>query len=406
MGNGSKKKITNYIVYTIATVVFIIVMCVLFSSPKDNSATDDLSSSLNKELPEGELNALPDSKEKAYEDLALTNGNQLRGLGTDELSIDLSLLGDSVKEVLARDSVSVSRRDDEVDAVANAKQAIQELQQQKNSRKSVTPDAEQKPQAQQEDPDMARRKAQLEELRRKNEQTQQMLLQMLQSQQQGQGQGQGAPVAGNRQEEEKPAATAGNVSVIPENHGEVATTLGSQTRRSGGFYGVSGERVQRNSIKACAYGEQVIGDGQHLRIRLLEPMMVSGQLIPAGSILVGACKIGVDRLLVSIASIEYAGVITRIALEVYDNDGQKGLYVPGSMEMEAGREIGSDIASTVGSTAASQTSMFNQQSASEQIKADVGRGVVQGTFKFLGRKLQEIKVTVQDKHKIFLVSQK
>jgi conjugative transposon TraM protein len=196
------------------------------------------------------------------------------------------------------------------------------------------------------------------------------------------------------------------VSAIPDNQGDVATTLGSQVRRSGGFYGMSNVPVHRNSIKACAYGEQLVGDGQSLRIRLLEPMMVSGQIIPVGSVLVGACRISVDRLLVSINSVEYGGVITRVALEVYDNDGQQGLYVPGSLELEAGREIGADIVSSVGSTATSQTSMFSQQSASEQIKADVGRGVVQGTFKFLGKKLQEIKVTVQDRHKVFLISQK
>jgi conjugative transposon TraM protein len=212
--------------------------------------------------------------------------------------------------------------------------------------------------------------------------------------------------ATNSEHDEYDNSVTTSVSAIPYNHGDIATTLGRSRERRGGFYGMSHVEVPRNSIKACVFGAQVVGDGQSLRIRLLEPMMVSGQLLPAGSILSGTCRITTDRLLVSIQSIECNGVITRVALEVYDNDGLQGLYVPGSLELEAGREVGSDIANSVGSAAASQTSMFSQQSASEQIKADVGRGVVQGTFRFIGKKLQVIKVTVQDKHLLFLMTQK
>jgi len=165
---------------------------------------------------------------------------------------------------------------------------------------------------------------------------------------------------------------------------------------------MSGERSTKNTIRACVYGDQTVSDGQNLRFRLLEPMAMTGQIIPVGTILIGSVNIGVDRLFVTIMSVEYEDIITKVALEVYDNDGQRGLFVPGSLELEAGREVGSDIANSVGSTASSGA-LFNQQSATEQIKTDVSRGVIQGTFKYIGRRLQKIKVQAQDKHTVFLV---
>jgi conjugative transposon TraM protein len=405
---GKKKKVVSYLIYTAAAAAFIAAAYLILSPSADGDSAGSRSA-LNSSLPDGEPYLLPDNKASAYEDLAQSSDARMRGLGVDELNVDLAHLNDSVSAEEGQDSFREQEKSSDgeaADAVAGARQAAKMLQQGGSSGRAKTATKADKvsEEQRQRDPEAERRREEREELRKKNEQAQELLMQMLQSQQQGQ---KAALVAGNRSDDNaEEAAAAESVAAIPDNQGAIATTLGSRAQRSGGFYGMSSAPVQRNSIKACVYGEQIIGDGQHLRMRLLEPMMVSGQVVSAGSILVGMCRIGVDRLLVSIASIEYGGVITRVALEVYDSDGQQGLYVPGSMEMEAGREIGADIASSVGSTAASQASMFTQQSAAEQIKSEVGRGVIQGTFRFIGKKLQEIKVTVQDKHKIFLVSQK
>ncbi|MDR1225755.1 MAG: conjugative transposon protein TraM [Prevotellaceae bacterium] len=384
--NDSKTK--KKLLLILVMLVGVVAIYFIFSS--DTSGGQ--SSGINKELPAPESEELPE-KEKAYIDDALNN-----------LSLSGSM-DDTEVELLMLDSVSTQIG--ALDAALERSKADQEAVQKNVTNLAATISSAKVNAAQREEKE--RVQAEKEELARKLREKEAELHTatvtarlnailvsrdtILQA------------VNGEDSEASKPIATDA-VHPIPDNQGDIATTLGSRVRRTGGFYGMSNTPVQRNGIQACVYGQQVIGDGQHLRIRLLEPMMVSGQVVSAGSVLVGMCKIGADRLRVSIASIEYGGIITRVALEVYDSDGQQGLYVPGSMEMEAGREIGADIANSVGSTAASQMSMFTQQSASEQIKADIGRGVVQGTFKFLGRKLQEVKVTVQDKHKIFLVSQK
>jgi conjugative transposon TraM protein len=400
-----KKKIKNYLVYTAATAVFIVIVYMIFSSSEENpDSKAAMQANLNKDLPEGEVHLLPDNKVTAYEDLAQSEEMRLRGFGANEFSVDLSQLNEDSASQHQPVDVDDEERDKVSASLADALKAIKALEKSRTAapKTSETPASDEQERRQ----EAERRSRQLDELRIKNENTQKMLLEMLQSQQQQQGKEMLAAVNRSGDNAVDAKALTDNVSAVPDSYGDVATTLGRSSGRTGGFYGMGSAPVQRNSIRACAYGKQEVGDGQHLRIRLLEPMMVSGQLVAAGSILTGACRITTDRLQVSVHSVECGGVITRVALEVYDNDGQQGLYVPGSMELEAGREIGSDIASSVGSTASSQTSMFSQQSAAEQIKADVGRGVVQGTFRFIGRKLQVVKVTVQDKHLLFLMSQK
>jgi conjugative transposon TraM protein len=406
-----RKKLVSYLIYTAAAVAFVAVAYALLTP---SGGADDERGKLNGELPEGEADALPDSKATAYEDLARHGEAQLRGLGADELSVDLAALGDSAR---AQDSVQAQRAapggggGDVSAAVTEAREVARALQGSRGEASArPTPAYEERGAGSGSDSERSRQK--LEELKIRNEQAQQATLQMMQAQQAAlqmmQAQ-QAQPLAAGISAEEDvraAAAEAESVSAIPDGHGDVATTLGGSRRRSGGFYGMSGREAQQNSIKACAYGEQVVGDGQNLRLRLLEPMLVGSQVLPVGSILTGTCRIGVDRLLVSVMSVELAGIITRVSLDVYDSDGQQGLYVPGSMEMEAAREVGAEVASAVGSTAGQQVSMFSQQSAAEQIKADVGRGVLQGTFRFLGRKLREVKIQVQDKHRVFLVPQK
>ncbi len=192
------------------------------------------------------------------------------------------------------------------------------------------------------------------------------------------------------------------VSPVVSGKNNVTSSLTGRGRRAG-FYGSNEVGDQKNTIKASVYGKHVIQSGQYVRFRLSEPMQVGRSILPAGSILIGRAVIGEDRLIVTVNSIEYNDVIYSVDLDVYDTDGMLGLYLPGSMEMDAAREIGTDVANAM-STSATNSAMFQTQpSAAEQLKTDVGRGLIQGSFRYVGRKLQEIKVTVQDKHKVYLL---
>lgn len=175
--------------------------------------------------------------------------------------------------------------------------------------------------------------------------------------------------------------------------------------KQGGFYGTSmTEKKQKNTISASVYGKQVVRSGQNLRMRIMEPMEVGGHIIPTRSILIGQVQVGIDRLMIEVKSVEYGGALMFINLAAFDIDGQLGLYLPGSMEQDALKEIGAEMASSVAN--ASSQSIATYQStpnAAEQIKTDLGRGLITGTGNYISKKLNDIKVTVQDSHKLFLV---
>ena len=66
-------------------------------------------------------------------------------------------------------------------------------------------------------------------------------------------------------------------------------------------------------------------------------MAVAGRTIPRGAVVVGTGKIQGERLDIEITSLEYDGTIIPVELAVYDTDGQPGIFIPNSMEMNAVR---------------------------------------------------------------------
>ena len=65
----------------------------------------------------------------------------------------------------------------------------------------------------------------------------------------------------------------------PSGNGEAAVFSGE---RNTGFHTPVGKTLtsERNTIEACVHGTQTVSDGQALRIRLLEPMVVDDRFIP------------------------------------------------------------------------------------------------------------------------------
>ena len=109
-------------------------------------------------------------------------------------------------------------------------------------------------------------------------------------------------------------------------------------------------QTERNTISACVYNNQTVMDGQTVRFRLLEPMSVSGREIPRNALVVGTAKLQGERLAIVISSLEYSGNIIPVELSVYDTDGQAGIFIPGSMERSAAKEIAANMGTSVGSS--------------------------------------------------------
>lgn len=170
--------------------------------------------------------------------------------------------------------------------------------------------------------------------------------------------------------------------------------------RNFGFNTVSAaeQAVEKNTIAAVVHGEQVLVDGQSVRLRTTEPMRAGRILIPRNTIITGIGKISGERLEIAVTSIEYDGNIIPVEMTAYDSDGQQGIYIPGSMEMTAVKEIAGNMGQSLGTTI-----NLNQQSAGEQLLTDLGRGVIQGTSQYISKKVRQVKVTLKSGYRLYLL---
>ena len=154
--------------------------------------------------------------------------------------------------------------------------------------------------------------------------------------------------------------------------------------------------TEKNTISACVHTRQTVTDGQTVRFRLLEPMLVSGKEIPRNTSVVGVAKIQGERLNVLISSLEYHGNIIPVELAVYDMDGQAGIFIPGSMERSAAKEIVAGMGTSAGS------SMNFSTDAGAQLAADLGKGLIQGTSQYFAKKMRTVKVHLKAGYRVFL----
>lgn len=154
--------------------------------------------------------------------------------------------------------------------------------------------------------------------------------------------------------------------------------------------------TERNTISACVHNNQTVMEGQTVRFRLLEPMLVSGREIPRNALVVGTAKVQGERLAVVISSLEYQGNIIPVELTVYDTDGQAGIFIPGSMERSAAKEIAANMGTSVGSSVNISTD------AGAQLASDLGKGLIQGTSQYFAKKMRTVKVHLKAGYKVLL----
>ena len=156
----------------------------------------------------------------------------------------------------------------------------------------------------------------------------------------------------------------------------------------------------RNTIPACVYGAQSVTDGQAVKLRLLEPMAVAGRIIPRNAVVVGTAKIQGERLGIGITSLEYDGTIIPVELAVYDTDGQPGIFIPNSMEMNAVREVAANMGGSLGSSINISTN------AGAQLASDLGKGLIQGTSQYIAKKMRTVKVHLKAGYRVMLYQEK
>lgn len=183
----------------------------------------------------------------------------------------------------------------------------------------------------------------------------------------------------------------------PMSNDEFITSY-SKPRNMGFLTAAGNEEIKaKNSIRACVNQTVTLTNGKEVQLRLLEPMRAGNILIPANTLVTGACRIGGERLEVTINSIQYAGNIIPVELQVYDMDGQSGIFVPNNDEVKAAKEVASTLASSAG------TSIMISDNAGSQLAADMGKGLIQGASQYISKKISVVKVTIKANYKLLLL---
>lgn len=176
----------------------------------------------------------------------------------------------------------------------------------------------------------------------------------------------------------------------------------SQPRNRGFVTAVgSGSTEEKNTIRICVHGDQTILNGQSVRLRLLEPMWAGNTQLPRNTLVTGTGRIQGDRLGISVVSLEYGGMIIPVELTVYDNDGQEGIYIPNSAEVNAAKEVGANLGQNLGTSVS-----ITNQSAGDQLLSELGKGAIQGVSQYISKKMREEKVHLKSGYNLMLYQKK
>jgi len=189
------------------------------------------------------------------------------------------------------------------------------------------------------------------------------------------------------------------VSALPQEMSTVDVIETLSRPRNLGFLTATAEtsKERKNTILACVYCDQTVMDGKSVRLRLLEPMRAGRTFIGENTVLSGFAGIHGERLQITINSLEVNGNIIPVDITVYDTDGQRGIFIPNTSDINAAKEILANVGTSAG------TSINLSNDATEQFVADMGRNVIQGVSQFAAKKLREVKVDLKAGYRVFLL---
>ena len=98
-------------------------------------------------------------------------------------------------------------------------------------------------------------------------------------------------------------------------------------------------------FKCMFVRSEKLKSGERVSVRLLEDMVIDGQLVPMNTHLMAVCSIG-SRVDLNVASLDLGGKIISLDYDAYDNDGTKGIYCPGVSDRTASQAMSRAVSGT------------------------------------------------------------
>ena len=156
------------------------------------------------------------------------------------------------------------------------------------------------------------------------------------------------------------------------------------------------DQSEVNTIKAVINENKTITNGQSIKLRLIEPMKAGAHLLPVNTVITGFAYIQGERLNITIKNIEHHGLIIPVSLKILDINGQEGIHIPGSLEMNAVKEVAANMGQNLG------TSINISTDAKAQLVSDVSKSALQGASQYISKKVRIVKVHLKAGYQLML----
>ncbi|MFD0701879.1 conjugative transposon protein TraM [Myroides pelagicus] len=173
-------------------------------------------------------------------------------------------------------------------------------------------------------------------------------------------------------------------------------------REENSFYSIgvkSKEKGFKNTIKVTIAKDQVIVDKGYVELKLCQGISIGDMVLEKGSLIMGLATVSDrDRVIVNVHSILIKEYITPVELLGYDIYGQIGVQATDFQEVSATKQVLSSLATT------SNRGITLSRGASDQIKADLAKGVISGVSDYFSKKVKSHRVTLRKGQQLFLVS--
>ncbi|WP_324680133.1 conjugative transposon protein TraM [Hymenobacter sp. GOD-10R] len=201
-----------------------------------------------------------------------------------------------------------------------------------------------------------------------------------------------APVAAASPKSNKPAP-----SVVAAEPVSVVNRLQANSSASGkgnsfhGLGGTSHSTAAVNAVPAVVHSDQVVVQGQTVKLRLLADVQLEGRVIPANTFVYGVCGLSGQRLTITINSIQYDNSIVPVSLSAYDLDGGEGLNIPGSVDRDAAKQ-----------SMANGASSADLLTMSPSLGAQAAGIAIQTGKAIAGNKIKLVKINLKANYKLLL----
>lgn len=172
---------------------------------------------------------------------------------------------------------------------------------------------------------------------------------------------------------------------VTDTNTDAATAFYSQTN-------FNDSDVSKNeAIEAIIPETQIIVAGSTVKLALINDVTIRDNILPSSTLIYGTASLSNERLKISITSLRIKNSILPVSLDVYDMDGQEGIFVPGSINRTVAKE-----------SANSAINGVNTNTIDPSIGAQAASAGIDAAKTLFTKKVKLVRLTIRTGYKILL----